>query len=66
MEGAKHVVYFTHDYLAMTSDKNSFIKASAKLAKKHGIEKLVAVCPIEHELYYSEDELNAIDKRNSA
>jgi hypothetical protein len=50
----------------MTSDKNSFIKASAKLAKKHGIEKLVAVCPIEHELYYSEDELNAIDKRNSA
>ena len=25
LEGAKHVVYFTHDYLAMTSDKNSFI-----------------------------------------
>ena len=64
MEGAKHVVYFTHDYLAMTPDKNNFILASAKLAKKHGVEKLVAVCPIENELYYSEDDLTPFDKRH--
>lgn len=60
LEGAKDVVYFTHDYYANTADKNSFIQATSKLAKKHGVEKLVAVCPIENELYWTEDNKNAL------
>jgi len=31
----------------MSSDKNSHLVATAKLAKKHGIKNFVAVCPIE-------------------
>lgn len=66
LEGAQDVVYFTHDYFANTADKNSFIQSTAKLAKKHGAKKLVAVCPIEHELYYTEDKQTPIEKRNEA
>jgi hypothetical protein len=66
LEGARDVVYFTHDYFAQTSDKNNFIQATAKLAKKHGVDKLVAVCPIEHELYWSEDKHTPIEVRDNA
>ena len=66
LEGAKDVLYFTHDYCANTSDKNSFISGTAKLAKKHGVEKLVAVCPIEHELYYTEDQQSPLEKQVEA
>ena len=52
MEGADKVVYFTHDYTAMTSCKNNFLVGSAKLAKKHGISSMVAVCPVEHDMAY--------------
>lgn len=34
LEGAQHVVYFTHDYFANSSDKNNFIQATARVAKK--------------------------------
>lgn len=66
LEGAQHVVYFTHDYFANSSDKNNFIQATARVSKKHGVDKLVAVCPIEHELYWTEDKHNAIELRNEA
>ena len=66
LEGAQNVVYFTHDYFASSSDKNSFIQATSKLAKKHGVRKLVAVCPIEHELYWSEDKHTPIEVRDEA
>ena len=59
-------MYFTHDYFASTSDKNSFIQATSKLAKKHGVKKFVAVCPIEHELYWSEDKHTPIEVRDEA
>ncbi|CDW89170.1 nad-dependent epimerase dehydratase [Stylonychia lemnae] len=45
LDGASDVLYFTHDYCANAADKNSFIQGTAKLAKKHGVKKLVAVCP---------------------
>lgn len=54
LEGADKVLYFTHDYNSMTSDKNDFLVASSKLAKKHGISNFVAVAPVEHDLVYSE------------
>jgi len=38
----------------MTSDKNNFLVATSKLAKKHGVSSLVAVAPVEHDLAYSE------------
>ena len=60
------MVYFTHDYFASSSDKNSFIQATSKLAKKHGVSKMVAVCPIEHELYWSEDKHTPIEVRDEA
>ena len=56
MEGAEHCVYFTHDYVSMTSCKNNFLVASAKLAQKHGIKNFTACCPIEHDLAYAEHE----------
>ena len=34
LEGAEEVIYFTHDYFAMTSDKNDHLKATAKSCKK--------------------------------
>ena len=55
LEGAKDVLYVTHDYTTMSSCKNSHLIAAAKLAKKQGVQNLVAVCPIEHDLAWSED-----------
>ena len=66
MEGAKDVLYFTHDYSSMAADKNTFIQATAKLSKKLGVERLVAVCPIEHDLYYSEDQSTPFEKKQEA
>ena len=60
-EGAKDVIYFSHDYFANAADKNSFIQGAAKIAKKNGVERFVAVCPIEHELFYTEDKLNTLE-----
>ena len=50
------MLYFTHDYTSMTSDKNALLLGAAKLAKKHGVNNMVAVCPVEHDLAYSEDD----------
>ena len=58
LEGAKEVLYFTHDYTTMASDKNAHLEAVAKLTKKHGVSNVVAVCPIEHDLAWSEDDKN--------
>ena len=66
LEGASDVLYFTHDYQANTSDKNLFIEATAKLTKKHGVKKTIAVAPVEHDLFYTEDEHTPIHKREEA
>jgi hypothetical protein len=50
----------------MTSCKNNFLIGSAKLAKKHGISSMVAVCPVEHDMAYSEDEKSWVEKRQDA
>jgi hypothetical protein len=55
LEGADKIVYFTHDYFSMTPCKFNFLIATSKLAKKHGIKKMVAVCPVEHDMVNSED-----------
>ena len=62
LEGAKEVLYFTHDYFTMSSDKNSHLIAAAKLSKKHGVANFVAVCPIELDLAWSEDPKNFFEK----
>lgn len=66
IEGAEEVVYFTHDYTSMTSDKNNTLVATAQLAKKVGVRKLVAVCPVELDLATSDDEQSWIEKRKEA
>lgn len=66
MEGAQDVVYFTHDYFASSADKNNFIQAASRIAKKHGVRKMVAVCPIEHELYWTEDKHTPLEVRDNA
>lgn len=53
LEGADDVIYFTHDYVTMSSDKNSHLQAIAQLSAKHH-NNLVAVCPIESEYAWSE------------
>jgi hypothetical protein len=55
LEGAKDVVYFTHDYFATSADKNNSLVATAKLSKSLGVERIVAVNPIELNLYYTEE-----------
>lgn len=65
LEGAKDVVYFTHDYVTMSSDKNSHLQAVAQIAKKQG-NNLVAVCPIESDLAWSEDEQSYAEKTKEA
>ena len=56
LEGADKVLYFTHDYFTMASDKNQHLKATAAISKKVGAKNLVAVCPLEHELAWTEDQ----------
>ena len=50
----------------MASDKNSHLVAAAKLAKRHGVENFVAVCPLEHDLAWSEDEKSFLEKADEA
>ena len=66
MEGADKVVYFTHDYFSMVSCKNNFLIASSKIAKRQGIQQMIAVCPVEHDMAYSEDNKTWIEKRAEA
>jgi uncharacterized protein YbjT (DUF2867 family) len=70
IEGAHHLVYFTHDYYTMASDKNLHLQIASQLAKKHGVNKFVAVTPIEHDLAWSEDSTSfyqkAIDAERAA
>jgi hypothetical protein len=56
MEGAQNLVYFTHDYFTMTSCKNNFLVGTAKLAARHKVENMIAVCPVEHDLANEEDD----------
>ena len=37
IEGADSVVYFTHDYVTQSGDKNNFLKATASMAKRVGV-----------------------------
>ncbi len=55
LEGADKIVYFTHDYFSLCADKNNFLVGTAKLAKKHGVTNMVAVCPAEQDMSYSDD-----------
>ena len=66
MEGADQVVLLTHDYFSMTSCKNNTLVATAKLAKKLGVNNVVAVCPVEHDMAFSDDSQSWIEKRQEA
>lgn len=66
MEGADEVVYFTHDYFSMTSCKNNTLIATADVAKKLGVGNVVAVCPVEHDMAFSDDAQGWIEKRMEA
>ena len=66
MEGADKVVYFTHDYFSMTSCKNNTLVAAADVAKKLGVGNMVAVCPVEHDMAFSDDLQSWISKRQEA
>ena len=63
LEGADKVVYFTHDYTSMTSCKNNTLVAASQVAKKLGIQSMVAVCPVEHDMAFSESKLSGIANR---
>lgn len=66
LEGSQHLVYFTHDYTSMTGCKNNFLQVTSSLAKKHGVQSMVAVCPVEHDFAYTEGEKTFIEERNEA
>jgi len=63
MEGADQVLYFTHDYFSMTSCKNNTLNATAQIAKKLGVANMVAVCPVEHDMAFSDSKESWIEKR---
>jgi len=66
LEGAENVVYFTHHYTNMAIDKNLFLLGTAASAKELGINKVTAVCPIEHDFAYTEDEKSWVQERQEA
>lgn len=66
LEGADQVVYLSHDYFSMTSCKNNTLVATAKVAKKVGVKNVVAVCPVEHDMAFSDDAQSWIEKRQEA
>ncbi len=66
LEGADQVVYFTHDYTSMTSCKNNTLVATSQVAKKMGVKNLVAVCPVEHDMAFSESKQSWIENRQEA
>jgi hypothetical protein len=66
MEGSETVIYFTHDYPSMAFDKNAMLKATAKSAKIVGVEKLICVCPIENDFYYTEDGKDPLEEKYEA
>lgn len=66
LEGATDVVYFTHEYTNMVSCKNNFLIGTAKLAAQQKIKNVIAMCPVEHDLAYSEDDKNWVQKRQEA
>jgi hypothetical protein len=51
------VVYFTHDYFSLVTDKNMQLQQTAKLCKAYNVNKLIAINPIELVNYYTTDEL---------
>lgn len=50
----------------MSSDKNRYLIAMAKLTKKHGIKNFVALCPLEYDLAWSEDKQSYFEKVKEA
>lgn len=50
----------------MSSDKNTHLVAAAKLTRKHGVNRVVAVCPPELDLAWSEDTKTYLEKVNEA
>ena len=66
MEGAEKVLYFTHDYTSMVSCKNNTLVATSQVAKKLGVQNLVAVCPVEHDMASSETDQTWIEVRQEA
>lgn len=66
IEGSENVIYFTHDYTNMAYSKNKVLESTAKAAKTVGVKKLVCVCPIEHDLYYTEDEKDPLQRPREA
>jgi len=66
MEGADEVLYFTHDYFSMTSCKNNTLNATALVSKKLGVKNLTAVCPVEHDMAYSDSKESWVEKRQEA
>ena len=50
----------------MASDKNQHLIAVSQLTRKHGNQNVVAVCPFEHDLAYSEDETSYIQRVEEA
>ena len=66
VEGADQVVYFTHDYFSMVSCKNNSLEATAKVAQKLGVSNVVAVCPVEHDMAWSESDKTWVEQRQVA
>ena len=50
----------------MSSCKNNTLNATAEVAKKLGVSNLVAVCPVEHDMAFSDDNQSWEAKRQEA
>lgn len=51
------VVYFTHDYLSLVSDKNDQHLETAAICNAYNVDKLLSVNPIENTNYFESDSL---------
>lgn len=52
---SKTVVYFSHDYYSNLQDKNQQLVEAAEIANAYGVNKFIAVTPIENINYLQQD-----------
>jgi len=51
MSDAENVLVVTHDYFAVSPCKLAFLRGASKLAKDAGAKRIVAVNPVEYDMY---------------
>lgn len=55
LKESQRVLYFQHDYIDHQYDKYKFFKDTCKIASDMMLYKLIALFPMEHEIFYPDE-----------